>query len=274
MDKREDFPNMKPIMKRFRILFLALAWMPVAGLFVSAAPANPSKIVIIKADDYRGMNPKWQQFIDASRELGVKASIGVIADGIAGKAAEADTMRKLEAAGDIGFWNHGWDHRKWTDEKGKALTEFGDSGLGHQRKHLADAQAALLTALGREETVFGTPFNAFDKDTAAVVNATPAIRLFFASSPLATRLLDKRVTVVKIISEQDGTGKPNAAKFKASFPKGPAGPVSLQFHPAAFKQDGINEYKGIIRHLKSNGYTFVLPSEFIAAPKGKKTANH
>jgi peptidoglycan/xylan/chitin deacetylase (PgdA/CDA1 family) len=259
---------MKDMMTRFRILLLAASLVSA----VTAAPADPAKIVVIKADDYRGLTPKWKQFIEASRELGASASIGVIVDGIAGKAEEADAMRKLEAAGDIGFWNHGWDHRRWTDGKGKALSEFGGSGLDHQRKHLADAQAGLLAALGREEGVFGTPYNAFDKDTATAINATPAIRLFFANSPLAARLLDKRVSLLEIIAEQDGTGKPNAAKFKASFPKGPAGPVSLQFHPAAFPADGIKEYKGIIRHLKSNGYTFLLPSEYIAISQGGKPA--
>src|ERR1700722_13803648 len=104
---------------------------------VQAAP-----VVIIKADDFRGPSPAWENFLDVSRKAGIKVSIGVIAESIAGNEDTANWMKAEEARGDVEFWDHGWDHKQWTD-KGGTISEFGGSGLAHQREHFAEAQAAL-----------------------------------------------------------------------------------------------------------------------------------
>jgi hypothetical protein len=70
---------------------------------------------------------------------------------------------------------------------------------------------------------------------------------------------------VRIISESGGTGNPVAASFIAANPGGPAGPVSLQFHPVAFTAADLAEYVQILQFLLNHGYTFMLPAEYVAA---------
>lgn len=250
----------------FRARIVRMIGALMAFFFVATVGAvDPARVVLIKADDFRTPNQAWTNFLQASRAAGVKVGLGVIVASIAGNATTAQWMRGQEAAGDVEFWNHGWDHLQWTNESGQVVSEFKGSGLAHMQQHLADAQAGLSNALGRSAVAFGTPYNGFDADTATVINATPALRLFFSSAASASSLLDPRVKVVRIISESDGTGMPNAAKFQAAFPPGTPGPVSLQFHPANSNFAGrMGEYQQILQYLLTNGYSILLPSEFVA----------
>lgn len=251
----------------FRARIVRVVSALLAFFFAAAVGAvDPARVVLIKADDFRTPNQAWTNFLQVSRAAGVKVGLGVIVTSIVGNATTALWMREQEAAGDVEFWNHGWDHLQWTNESGQVVSEFKGSGLAHMQQHLADAQAGLTNALGRSVVAFGTPYNGFDADTATVINDTPALRLFFASSvPTASSLLDPRVKVVRVISESDGTGMPNAAKFQAAFPPGTPGPVSLQFHPANSNFAArMGEYQQILQYLLTNGYSILLPSEFVA----------
>ena len=213
------------------------AWTVFLFVVGTVGAVDLTKVVLIKADDFRTPNQAWTNFLQASRAAGVKVGLGVIVTSIVGNTTTAQWMRGQEAAGDVEFWNHGWDHLQWTNGSGLVVSEFQGSGLAHMQQHLADAQAGLSNALGKEVLSFGTPYNGFDTNTATVINATPALRLFFASSVVtATSLLDLRVKAVKIISESDGTGMPNAAKFQAAFPPGAAGPVALPWCHGGFSE--------------------------------------
>ena len=235
---------------------------------------NPAKVAIIKADDFRVPLLAWTNFLQASRDAGLKVSLGVIVSNIVGNAATAQWMQAQQALRDVEFWDHGWEHTQWTNS-GQTVSEFEGSGLAYMQQHLADAQAGLSNALGRDAIAFGTPYNGFDTNTAAVINATPALQLFFASSVTAARTyLDPRVSVVKIIGESDGTGKPNAAAFAAAYPGGPTGPVALQFHPSnsAFDASRLIEYQNILQFLLTNGYSILLPAEYVATLSAPPTA--
>ncbi|MGN6555054.1 MAG: polysaccharide deacetylase family protein [Verrucomicrobiota bacterium] len=248
-----------------KLAFLSLAFAVCCLATPSAHALDPAKVVIIKADDFRGPSQGWTNFLQVSRQAGVKVGIGVIVTSIAGNATTAQWMRGQEAAGDVEFWNHGWDHLQWTDGSGQVVSEFKGSGLSHMQQHLADSQAGLSNALGKDVLSFGTPYNGFDTNTATVINATPALRLFYSSAAAASSLLDSRVKVVRIISESDGTGMPNAAKFQATFPPGSPGPVALQFHPSNSNfASRLTEYQQILQYLLTNGYSMLLPSEFVA----------
>jgi len=235
-----------------------------AGLWTAVA-ADSNKVVIIKADDFRGPNLAWTNFLQVSRSAGVKVSIGVIVDSIAGNASIASWMQAQEAQGDVEFWDHGWDHLQWTTNS-QTVSEFQGSGVTHQRAHFAQAQAALNTALGHDVIAFGTGYNGFDADTATVINETSALRLFFTHSVAsATSLVAPRVAILDIISESDGTAKPNAATLKATMESRAPGPVSLQFHPPYFDAAALTEYGKIVNYLLTNGYSIKLPSEFAPA---------
>ena len=154
------------------------------------------------------------------------------------------------------------------------IYEFKGTGLAYQQTHFSDAQAGLLTATGRNAVAFGPGYNAYDADTVAIMNNTPAMRLFFVSSVSTARSLGLagRIAAVGIIGESGGTGKPVAATFISTYPNGPAGPVSLQFHPNAFTAADLAEYVQIVQFLQGKGYTFMLPAEYIAALDGTAPA--
>lgn len=250
----------------------------LAGILIAvaagrtAAAADLSKVVVIKADDFREKSRAWTDFVEASRAAGVKVSIGVITESVKENSPEQVWMREQEKRGDVEFWNHGLDHRQWT-ENGQQVTEFQGSGLSHQRDHLARSQAELRALLGRDCTVLGTPFNGVDKDTVTAIDETPELRLFFSyTNVIAERLtgVTIRPMVLQIIGESDGTAKPNAEKLAATLEKRPPGPVALQFHPPYFDAPHLEEYKKTLAYLKAHGYTIMLPSEFVAA---KSAAN-
>jgi peptidoglycan/xylan/chitin deacetylase (PgdA/CDA1 family) len=231
----------------------------------TADPIDPAKVVMIKADDFRTPSAAWTAFLKASRDAGVKVGLGAVVTSLAGKDSTARWMQEQQAKGDVEFWNHGWDHTRWTTN-GTEVSEFKGSGLAYMQQHLADAQAGLNKAAGKDVIAFGTGYNGFDTDTATVINATPALRLFFARNVSSVQnRLDARVAVVKIIGESDGTGKPSAAKFAAEFPPGTPGPIAMQLHPAnsSFDAARLDEYQKILQYLLTNGYSILLPSEYV-----------
>jgi len=252
----------------------AIAFMAIVSMELEANPAfNPAKTIIIKADDYRGnlnnQQQAWTNFVTSSRNLGIKVGLGVVATSISGNATAVQWMQQQQALGDVEFWNHGWDHTTWT-VGGTQFWEFRNSGLSFQQTHFADTQAALLSATGRNSIAFGAPYNQTDADTMTVMNNTPAVRLFFTySGPTArSQGLVTRVRTIGIIAESGGTGKPVASIFIGANPNGPAGPVSLQFHPAAFTAADLAEYEQIVQFLLGKGYAFMLPADYVAAMDG------
>ena len=242
---------------------------------------NPAKVVIIKCDDFRGSSPAWTNLLQVTRTLGIKVGLGVICtnciDHILATNQSAtyrnttNWMQSQETIGDVEFWNHAWDHTQWTNTGGQNVSEYNGSGLAYMQLHMAESQDALSNALGHTVCSFGTAYNGFDTNTAIVINATPALRLFFATSVTTVRNggLNASVAAMGIISESDGTGLPNSTKFATTYPGGPAGPVSLQFHPASFvSNSGTNsllEFQKIMQYLQTNGYAILKPSEYIAA---------
>ncbi len=264
--RRADFPSSAgKFLGGCLLIFLA-----VASVARAQPPAfNPAKVVIVKADDFKVSNAAWTDFPAESRALGVKVGLGVVVESIVGNAATANYMQSQQAMGDVEFWNHGWDHSRFPATGTATSWEFSGTGLAFQQTHFSDAQAGLLSATGRNAIAFGTPYNQSDADTVTVMNNAPAVRLFFTYNSAAARSagLTGRVATMGIIPEA-ATGKPVASSFIAANPDGPAGPVSLQFHPASFTAADLAEYVQIVQFLQGKAYTFMLPAEYIAAIDG------
>jgi peptidoglycan/xylan/chitin deacetylase (PgdA/CDA1 family) len=257
-------------MRHCAVVFLGLVLLSISAR--AASGAEP--IVIIKADDFRAPNQAWTNFLKVSRSAGVKVSIGIIVQSIEGKSATADWLKAEAARGDVEFWDHGWDHKSWTDA-GKKLTEFTGSGLVHQHEHLVKAQSGLKAALGKDVISLGTPFNGFDSDTAGAINQSAELRLLFTHNlALARRLVNKQVTIIDVISESDGTGKPNAAKFEELWQARPKSeePVSLQFHPPYFDAEHLAEYTKILDYLKAQHCQIRLPVECLQPTRSSEPA--
>ena len=227
-------------------------------------PETPAKIAIIKADDVRKVHAKWTRFFAISQEKGIKVSAGIICDSLEGKnKAYAEWLNGWQSTGMVEFWNHGWDHKRWGTNKKKQTKEFSGSGYAHQQQHFEDAQAEMEKVLGRAPLAFGAPYNAMDSDTERVFKENKDLRAVFCYKKQG--LGGKVPLPMALRGEGDGTGKPNFAKFKAAYAKQPGVTMSaIQFHPSGFSEAQFREYGKIIDFLKEEGWTFMLPSEYVA----------
>ena len=241
-------------------------------LLALAIPAFSAtqRIAIVKTDDVTAMNAKWDRCFKIANDKGIKVSAGIIAESFEKQGPDyGKWLKKWDASGMVEFWNHGCDHKRWT-EAGKDRSEFGNSGYDHQIEHLKKAQAAYRNAVGKDFTIFGSPFNAMDDDTAKALNKIPELRLVFCNPGAAsTRAMTGKILLpMTLRGEHDGTGKPNFAKFKEDYAR-KDGPdltfAAIQFHPMGFSEEGFRDYAAILDFLKSEGWTFMLPSEYAKA---------
>jgi len=166
----------------------------------------------------------------------------------------------------VEFWNHGWDHKQW-DDAGKKTSEFGGSGYEHQKEAIAKSQAAALRVLGQPIVAFGSGFNAMDMDTARALNETSELQLIFlyAGTAPSRALKGKVLLPMALAGENDGTGKPNFAKFKEIYARKSGASLTftaLQFHPLGFSEQGFTDFAAIVDFMKAEGWTFLLPSEY------------
>ncbi|MDT8389751.1 MAG: polysaccharide deacetylase family protein [Lentisphaeria bacterium] len=247
------------ILKR-RVILIAMA-MLIVGRAAQAGEMS-MKMAIIKADDIRGKTAKWERFFALSQKKGVKVSAGIICESLQSEKPDyVAWLKKWQSSGLVEFWNHGWDHKRWTAEDGKELREFSGSGYEHQKRHFDQSQALMKKVLGAAPVAFGAPYNAIDADTAKVLAEDPDTRLFFGygGKPVKGKLL----APMMLRGEADGTGKPNFEKFKAVYvQKKNLSFTAIQFHPNSFGDEHFAEYAKILDFLIAEGWIFVLPAEY------------
>lgn len=229
------------------------------------------KYVIIKADDLTECNDRWIQFWDVVKSKNVKVSMGVICEGLVKNQNDTiNWIRKLHDTGNVEFWNHGWDHKKWEKNK-ETIFEFSKSGYEHQKDHLEKAQKTFLDKLGFPLSVFGAPYSLIDSDTAKAIAERDDIRGIFAGATGKELFKSSgKILIPPLLkTEFDGVGMPDFAKFKVEYEKQKdqlhAG--SILFHPPWFKENRIRDCEQIIGLLKAEGWQFILPSEYISMQK-------
>lgn len=238
---------------------------------LSHSQEQPDKVAIIKADDIRGKTEKWDRFFALSKEKGVKVSAGIVCQTLNDEKSDyCDWLNTIKASGNVEFWNHGWDHKRWTTEDGKTLREFSGTGYEHQKRHFDQAQAIMKKVLGAAPVAFGAPYNAIDDDTVKVLNEDAGLLLFFGyrGKPVKNKLLAPMI----LRGEVDGAGKPSFEKFKDNYlKKKKLSFTAIQFHPNSFKDEHFAEYAKILDFLIAEGWSFSLPSEYLTMKK--ETAN-
>lgn len=251
--------------KTHPIIGILMACGAISSCCVAGQESAVKKIAIIKADDVRGVTKKWKRFIAISKERKVKVSCGIICNSL--EKSKQDYGKWLvaeEKSGFVEFWNHGWDHKRW-EKDGKKQSEFGGSGFAHQQGHFAKSQEIMTRVIGVTPVAFGTPFNSFDEDTAKVLKEDKGIKLLFCyRDPKIDGVIAARMS---LRGEPDGTGKPNATKFAKDYQKkkGKITFAAIQFHPNSFREDRhFDEYAKTLDILLKDGWTFMLPREYIA----------
>lgn len=247
-------------MKRFNlclILMVFVGWGPIS------AEENAKRIVIIKADDVRGPTANWKRFFALSKAKGIKVSAGIICESLQqDKNGYHAWLKGLQDSGAVEFWNHGWDHKRWNAKDGRQLCEFKGSGYAHQKQHFVDAQSLMQKVFGAPPIAFGAPYNGMDADTVKVLNENADCRLCFCHT--LKGLHGKVLAPMTLRGESDGTGKPNFEKFKAEYQKRKVSFAAIQFHPSGFGDAQFAEYGKIVDFLIKEGWTFMLPAEYVA----------
>ena len=270
---------MKPA-QILKLLVLAVACALVSSQARAHAQAAPDLLVslpapvarqapayvVIKVDDLRakgnGVSVRWQKLVDFARERHIKLGIGIIADSL-----EADNpgylgwIKKQNASGQIEFWNHGYDHKKW-NEPDKKYAEFDGAPFERQQEHLDRANALAREKLGFAFETFGAPFNATDENTAKALEQSDdvVIWLYGDAKNTAGKLVLARNPATNI---EAPIFKPNALKFAQGYNKFPNQEVfTIQGHADQWGDAEFAQFVGIVDFLTAANAKFVTPWDY------------
>jgi peptidoglycan/xylan/chitin deacetylase (PgdA/CDA1 family) len=220
--------------------------------------------VVLKADDLaqtaKGqVSPGFVRFFRLLADDSVVAGVGLI--GIAletGWIDFANALKQELTTGRIEVFSHGYDH-SWnaTSEHAATVFEFQNTSLADQIEHLRRTQVLAYARLGITIRTFGAPFNAVDSNTVQALREFPDLQVWFYGLPGSGKLL-----IPNLIDAEVATGHPDFAQFSMHY-NAAIPVVSLQLHPSQFDDNGFLELEKIIRFLKENGASFILPSDLV-----------
>ncbi len=130
----------------------------------------------------------------------------------------------------------------------------------------------MTKVFGTPPLAFGAPFNAVDADTFTILNADSDMKLYFGHND--NGLVNKVLVPMSIRGEHDGTGKPNFEKFRAEYQTKPGLTLlAVQLHPNNFNEEHFDEYNKILDFMILEGWSFVLPKEYILRHGDPATTN-
>jgi len=235
----------------------------------SARKAPP--FIMIKVDDLKSVrgkvHPLWKKLVDFLKERKIKAGIGIICDSLEGDSPEYfKWIRDQQASGLIEFWNHGYDHKEWT-EGDKKLQEFKGTSYEHQKQHLTRANQLAREKLGFPFQSFGAPFNATDQNTVKALAEDPDIKIWLygdLKNPGGKIVLDR----VGSVNIENPTFLPSLEKFMAGYAKYPDREFFvIQGHPAHWTEERFQQFVKIIDFLTAEKAVFTTPSDYVRDKK-------
>ncbi len=247
------------------ILVLALA----ASVHLAGAadvPGEESQVIILKLDDVVAYGtsaqspvpPRWQRVTDFLRNSDIKASYGIIGFSLEEEnEAYFDWIKKLDASGDVEFWNHGYRNRKGTDKSG----EF-EGSFEQQKTALERTQQLAKDRLGIELKAFGPHWSGTNEHTVRALRGIPEITMWFYGPRESDKFVFER-----FLTLENPTHVPDFEKFKATYERvGRDKPcLALQGHPNSWDDERWDGFVKIIDYLKSKGCVFMTPSEYMAS---------
>lgn len=223
-------------------------------------------IIIIKVDDLRRqnetVNPRWQRLVDFAKSRKLKTNIGIIADSLDGDhPAYFQWIKDQQATGLFEFWNHGFDHKQWT-ENGKTLQEFKGPPYEQQKEHMTRANLLARQKLGFSFAAFGAGFNATDETTVRVLRESPDIRVWLYGDKKnpADKIVMERVGAVNI---ENPIFHPSLQKFIEGYNRYPNQTYFvIQGHPQQWDETGFAQFVQIVDFLTGEKAVFMTPSEY------------
>lgn len=264
------------LMKNGILLGIALSVLATTSPSQAApAAAQPGKKpvppVVLKMDDFKpsGSNnaipARWKAFVAVCDELGVKASLGLIGNGLETPSPEFVAWAKeLHTSGRFQLWNHGYTHAEYPKENGQRRAEFIGQDVATQRATAERTQKLAKDKLGITLTAFGTPFNVMDENTDQALSEIPEIQEWFfgPGKPKAY----KGVVLPRRVNLEHPTMNPNAAGLIADYNKNAATAdvLVLQGHPGGWSDERLAEFRKAVVFLKEQGCEFLTAAEYAA----------
>lgn len=235
---------------------------------VNEVGGNDLPIIIIKADDMRNVNSRWERFVNLIESQQIKASIGIICISLDSDDQEYfDWIKSVNGRGFIEFWNHGLIHQSWESD-GITYREFQGTSYEYQRSHIETAQELAEDKLSLTLMTFGAPFNATDGNTAIVLEENPDIKiwLFGPSDMHLNNMMILNRSEVNLEYSGSERKVPDFEKFKADYERNlDLDYIVLQGHPKAWDEHNFEEFESILNYLKGKGSIFMTPFEYFSA---------
>jgi peptidoglycan/xylan/chitin deacetylase (PgdA/CDA1 family) len=278
---------MKPLLP---ILVIAAFLSQASGEPVQTPPpvAIPARakppLIVIKTDDLRPVNgvvhPLWKRLTDFLASKNIRNSIGMNMDKL-GEATPAyvDWVKQKQAAGDIEFWFHGWDHAMH-EVDGVKYNEFNKRSYEEQKKRFDDSQKLAREMFGFPFVTFGPPGGAsngtFDENTIRVMAEEPDMKVWLYPQPLDKKGQELqaagKVTIldrVWAVNLESKVGQPDFQKFLEGYARNPDREYFvLQGHPMSWgSAEKFSEFTKIIEFLIEQKAEFVTPTELAARLK-------
>lgn len=236
----------------------------LASAFATAAE---EKIVIWKLDDVRAGEKKrlaagFKRVADWAKAEKTVVTMGIICDAFAQPNAEDVAWIKanaVENGGVVEFWNHGWDHRSFRDEKGNPASEFNGPDLATQTKHLRDSCEIFTKTTGLTFHAFGAPFNQNDETTITAMDSVPEIKVWM----YGPKSDQKRLVLGRVLNLEVATGKVGYDEFaKAYAAKKPTGLLLIQGHCGMWDDASFKGFTQAAELLKRDGWTTLTAQQY------------
>ena len=300
-----DPDNRRPVDYALRGKLLGeMASMDARQVMERMDEGMPKLLVVHRALELRNEHPEWfgaeaayvpVNISGAQAELiaerGIKGSFGLIcavpwpgAQPLEKSGPEyIDWVKELNAAGDIEFWFHGWDHVTH-DIDGEPHCEFHGRSYAGQKERFDRGQRLAQERLGFAFRTFGpggaiSKFPNMDETTLRVIGDDPHIRTILYPKPLddaGSRLESEgKVTIldrVMCVNLERTTGEPDFNWFMEGYASRPDREYFvLQGHPNPWDDARFDEALKIIDFLIGEKAVFMTPSEYTAV---KRQASH
>jgi len=241
------------------------------------ALADEPLYVVLKLDDLSvhpkkpesNVDPRWDRVLKDLESRNIKASIGVICQGLENDCPKLEAwVKALHEKGNIEFWCHGYTHKEIKSDDGKSsIQEFKGVSLEEQVETLKKCQEAAQKRFGFKFAAFGSPFNGADANTPKALAQFPEIKVWF----FGKRGPDtKQFVLDRPVDMENPTLKPDFEKFKAKFEtlKG-CKVITLQGHPPAWTDERFAEFEKVLDYLVARNAKFVTPGEYLQIANGK-----
>lgn len=253
------------------VFCMALNAVGLQGADSGARPAvrqGDAPFVILKLDDLTWRSPDWENTVTFLQSKNVKFSIGIICEkGLKGdRKSFYSWVRELNATGLVEFWNHGYDHKEFTNEQGEKVQEFRGTSYEHQKEHFSESQRLAKEKLGITFRTFGPPFNKMDENTLRVLREDPDVKVLLYGKPeQASAVPDIMILERTQMNIEHPLFLPNPDQIKKDYEKlyKTTDCFVLQGHPNNWgKDDRFERFKELVNYLIDQGVTFTTPYEY------------